>query len=202
MELQVMGKSSKKIEVSEQTFGRKFNQGLAHQAITAYLAAGRQGTKAQKTRSEVSGGGKKPWRQKGTGRARAGTIRSPLWRGGGVTFAASPRDYAKKINKKMYKQAMASILSELVRQGRLKIIEKIDLSEPKTKHLVNELKKLDIQKALIVTHEENKNLELASRNLPNIEICNAKHVNPVSLVSFEQVLFTVDALKNVEERLS
>lgn len=203
MELQVMGKGSKKIEVSEQTFGRKFNQGLAHQAITAYLAAGRQGSKAQKTRSEVSGGGKKPWRQKGTGRARAGTIRSPLWRGGGVTFAAAPRDYTKKINKKMYKQAMASILSELVRQGRLKIIEKIDLSEPKTKNLVTELKKLDItKKALIVTHEENQNLELASRNLPDIEICYAKQINPVSLVSFEQILFTVDALKNVEERLS
>lgn len=202
MELQVIGGSQKKIKVSELAFGCDFNEGLAHQAVVAYLAAGRQGTKAQKNRSAVSGGGKKPWKQKGSGRARAGTIRSPLWRGGGTTFAAEPRDHSQKLNKKMYKQALSVILSELVRQDRLKVIEKLELSAPKTKELVNKLNELEMKKVLIVIDQEDSNLSLAARNLHGVVICEAAHINPVDLASHEHVLFTVEALKKVEGRLS
>lgn len=203
MELQVIGKGSeKKINFSDSTFGCEFKEGLVHQAVECYLAGKRQGTKAQKTRAEVRGGGKKPWKQKGTGRARAGTIRSPIWRGGGVTFAAETRDHSKKINKKMYKKAMASILSELIRQNRLSVISDLQVSKPKTRELVDKLKELDLGQVLIVTHNEDNNLMLASRNLADVLVCHSAQINPVDLISFEKVLFTVEALKQVEERLS
>lgn len=170
--------------------------------MTAYLAGGRAGTKAQKTRSDVSGGGTKPWRQKGTGRARAGTIRSPLWRSGGVTFAARPRDYSQKVNKKMYQRALASILSELVRQDRLIIIDDLKLKAPKTQELVKALQKLKIEKGLIILDNEDRNINLASRNIPHVDVCDAVRVDPVSLVAAEKVVITVAAIKKLEERLS
>lgn len=200
MELQVQGKD--KIKVSDKTFGCEFKEGLIHQIVTAYLAGGRAGTKAQKTRSDVSGGGTKPWRQKGTGRARAGTIRSPLWRSGGVTFAARPRDYSQKVNKKMYQRALASILSELVRQDRLIIIDDLKLKGPKTQELVKALQKLKIEKGLIILDNEDHNINLASRNIPHVDVCDAVRVDPVSLVAAEKVVITVAAIKKLEERLS
>lgn len=200
MELQVQGKD--KIKVSDKTFGCEFKEGLIHQIVTAYLAGGRAGTKAQKTRSDVSGGGTKPWRQKGTGRARAGTIRSPLWRSGGVTFAARPRDYSQKVNKKMYQRALASILSELVRQDRLVIIDDLKLKGPKTQELVKALQKLKIEKGLIILDNEDRNINLASRNIPHVDVCDAVRVDPVSLVAAEKVVITVAAIKKLEERLS
>ncbi len=200
MELQVQGKD--KIKVSDKTFGCEFKEGLIHQIVTAYLAGGRAGTKAQKTRSDVSGGGTKPWRQKGTGRARAGTIRSPLWRSGGVTFAARPRDYSQKVNKKMYQRALASILSELVRQDRLIIIDDLKLKGPKTQELVKALQKLKIEKGLIILDNEDRNINLASRNIPHVDVCDAVRVDPVSLVAAEKVVITVAAIKKLEERLS
>ena len=190
------------VTVSEVAFGKEFNEPLVHQVVTAFLAGGRQGSKAQKTRSEVSGGGKKPWRQKGTGRARAGTIRSPLWRSGGVTFAAKPRDFEQKVNRKMYRGAMRCILSELVRQGRLVVVEDFAVSEPKTKLLVAKLKELNAESALIVAADVNENLYLSARNLPKVDVCDVQAADPVSLIAHDKVIVTVDALKKIEELLA
>lgn len=189
------------VAVSEAAFGKEFNQDLVHQAVVAHLAAARQGSKAQKTRSEVSGGGKKPWRQKGTGRARAGTIRSPIWRAGGVTFAAKPRDHEQKINKKMYRGALRCILSELARQDRLVVVEEFTLEAPKTKALVAKLAQFDISNVLIVTEDVSENLYLASRNLHKVDVRDVAGIDPVSLVGAEKVLVTVSALKKLEEAL-
>ncbi|MAZ71234.1 MAG: 50S ribosomal protein L4 [Porticoccus sp.] len=189
------------IEVSEVAFGKEFNQDLVHQAVTSYLAGARQGTRAQKTRAEVSGGGKKPWRQKGTGRARAGTIRSPIWRTGGVTFAAKPQDHSQKLNRKMYRAALRSILSELARQDRLVVVESFDVDQPKTKVLIQKLGEFGIQDVLIVTEEVTENLYLSSRNLHKVDVRDAVGVDPVSLIHFEKVLVTVPALKKIEEML-
>ena len=190
------------VSVSEVTFGKEFNQDLVHQAVTAYLAGARQGTKAQKTRSEVSGGGKKPWRQKGTGRARAGTIRSPIWRSGGVTFAAKPRNHDQKLNKKMYRAALRCILSELNRQDRLVVVESFDIDTPKTKALVQQLAQYDLKDALIVSENVSENLYLASRNLHKVDVRDVQGVDPVSLIRFEKVVVTVAALKKLEEALA
>lgn len=189
------------IKVSEVAFGREFNESLVHQVVVAYMAAARAGTRAQKNRSAVSGGGKKPWRQKGTGRARAGTIRSPLWRKGGVTFAAQPQDYTQKVNRKMYRGAIQSILSELVRQERLIVVEEFAVSAPKTKELVGKLKELDAKEALIVTEEVDENLFLASRNLHKVDVRDVQAIDPVSLIGFDKVVMTVAAVKKVEEML-
>jgi len=189
------------IEVSEVAFGKEFNQDLVHQAVTSYLAGARQGTRAQKTRAEVSGGGKKPWRQKGTGRARAGTIRSPIWRTGGVTFAAKPQDHSQKLNRKMYRAALRSILSELARQDRLVVVESFDVDQPKTKALIQKLGEFGVQDVLIVTEEVTENLYLSSRNLHKVDVRDAVGVDPVSLIHFEKVLVTVPALKKIEEML-
>ncbi len=189
------------VDVSEIAFGKEFNQDLVHQAVVAYMAAGRQGTKAQKTRSEVSGGGKKPWRQKGTGRARAGTIRSPIWRAGGVTFAAKPRDYEQKLNKKMHRAALRCIVSELARQERLVVVEEFSVETPKTKALVQQLAQFDIADALIVTEEVNENLYLASRNLHKVDVRDVAGLDPVSLVGAAKVIITVAAIKKLEETL-
>lgn len=203
MELKIVspGGAQGTVNVSEVAFGREFNQDLVHQAVVAYMAGARQGTKAQKTRSEVSGGGKKPWRQKGTGRARAGTIRSPIWRGGGVTFAAKPRDFEQKLNRKMYRAALQCILSELNRQDRLIVVESFDVDAPKTKALVQKLAQYDLSEALIVTEEMSENLYLASRNLHKVGVCDVQGVDPVSLIGFDKVVVTVPALKKFEEIL-
>ncbi|MFY0992178.1 50S ribosomal protein L4 [Halomonas sp. C05BenzN] len=190
------------VEVSDATFGKEFNEALVHQVVTAYLAGGRQGTRAQKNRSDVRGGGKKPWRQKGTGRARAGTIRSPLWRSGGVTFAARPQDHSQKVNRKMYRAAMRSILSELVRQERLVAVDEITVDAPRTKQLVAKLKELDLEKVLIVTEEVDEKLYLAARNIPNVDVVDVAAADPVSLVAFDKVLVTVSALRKFEEKLA
>ncbi|WP_113908046.1 50S ribosomal protein L4 [Aliidiomarina celeris] len=190
------------LEVSEATFGREYNEALVHQVVVAYAAGARQGSRAQKTRSEVAGGGKKPWRQKGTGRARAGTIRSPIWRSGGVTFAAKPQDHSQKVNKKMYRGALKSILSELVRQDRLLVVENFSVESPKTKQLVAKLKELDLQDVLIVTKEVDENLFLASRNLHKVDVRDVQGIDPVSLIAFNKVLFTADAVKQLEETLA
>ncbi len=190
------------VKVSELAFGKEFNQDLVHQAVVAYMAASRQGSKAQKNRSAVSGGGAKPWRQKGSGRARAGTSRSPIWRSGGVTFAAQPRSYEQKLNKKMYRAALRCILSELARQERLVVVEGFELDAPKTKGLVQQLAQYDVADALIVTEEVTENLYLASRNLHKVDVVDAQAINPVSLIGFEKVVITVGALKKVEEALS
>lgn len=190
------------VAVSDATFARDFNQDLVHQAVVAYMAGGRQGSRAQKTRSEVAGGGKKPWRQKGTGRARAGTIRSPLWRSGGVTFAARPQDHSQKLNRKMYRAALRSILSELVRQERLVVVEDFAVEQPKTKGLVNKLNQYGLDNVLIVTEEVDRNLYLSSRNLHKVDVRDVVGVDPVSLIGFEKVLVTVPALKKVEEMLA
>jgi large subunit ribosomal protein L4 len=189
------------VNVSEVAFGREFNQDLVHQAVVAYMAGGRQGTKAQKTRAEVSGGGKKTWRQKGTGRARAGTIRSPIWRGGGVTFAAKPRDFEQKLNRKMYRAALQCILAELNRQDRLVVVEAFDVDAPKTKSLVQKLAQFNLTEALIVTEEMSENLYLASRNLHKVGVIDVQGVDPVSLIGFDKVVVTVAALKKFEEIL-
>ncbi len=201
MEL-VMKDAERALEVSETTFGREFNESLVHQVVTAFAAGARQGTRAQKTRSEVSGGGKKPWRQKGTGRARAGTIRSPLWRTGGVTFAAKPQDHSQKVNKKMYRGALRSILSELVRQDRLLVVEKFGVEAPKTKELVAKLKELELNDVLIVTEEVDENLFLAARNLYKVDVRDANGIDPVSLIGFDKVLITEGAVKQLEEMLA
>ena len=187
------------VEVSDVAFGKEFNQDLVHQAVTAYLAGARQGTRAQKTRSEVSGGGRKPWAQKCS--ARAGTIRSPLWRSGGVTFAARPQDHSQKLNRKMYRAALRSILSELARQERLVVVEEFDLDAPKTKVLIQKLGEYGLQDVLIVTEEVSENLYLSSRNLHKVDVRDVVGVDPVSLIRFEKVLVTVPALKKIEEML-
>ena len=199
MELTVNG--GKDIKVSEATFGRDFSEALVHQVVTAYLAGARAGTKAQKNRSAVSGGGAKPWRQKGTGRARAGTIRSPIWRSGGKTFAATPRDHSQKVNRKMYRGAMQAILSELLRQERLVVVNSIELAEPKTKALIDQLAELGFEKGLIVTSDVNENLYLASRNIPGVYTVDVSGIDPVSLVGAEKVVLTVDAVEKIQEWL-
>lgn len=200
MELQLQGSGS--VEVSDDTFAADFRESLVHQVVTACLAGARAGTAKQKTRSQVSGGGAKPWRQKGTGRARAGTIRSPLWRGGGATFASTPRDYSQKINRKMYRGAMRSILSELVRQERLIAVDAFGVKKPKTRELLGKLQDLGLENALIVTVEPDDNLYLAARNLPKVAVCDVESADPVSLIGFDKVLMTKDALKKIEERLA
>lgn len=190
------------LEVSEATFGREFNEALVHQVVVAYAAGARQGTRAQKTRSEVSGGGKKPWAQKGTGRARAGTIRSPIWRSGGVSFAAKPQDHSQKVNRKMYRGAIKSILSELIRQDRMVVVEKFGVDTPKTKALVGKLNELELKDVLIVTSEVEENLFLAARNLYKVDVRDVAGIDPVSLIAFEKVLITADAVKQLEESLA
>ena len=189
------------VEVSELAFGKEFNQDLVHQAVVAFQAGARQGSKAQKNRAAVSGGGAKPWRQKGSGRARAGTSRSPIWRSGGVTFAAQPRNFEQKINKKMYRAAMRCILSELARQERLMVVESVELEAPKTKALIQHLAQYDVAEALIVTEEVTENLYLAARNLHKVDVVDVQGVNPVSLIGFGQIIITVGALKKIEESL-
>lgn len=195
-------KATKKIELSELAFGREFNEPLIHQVVVAYMAGARSGTRAQKNRSDVSGGGVKPFRQKGTGRARAGSIRSPIWRSGGVTFAARPQNHAQKLNRKMYQGAMRSLLSELLRQGRLLVVDAFTIDAPKTKQLAEKLKQLDIESALLVTESEDINLYLAARNLHKVEVVDATGVNPVDLIRFDKVVMTVDSVKRIEEMLA
>ncbi len=190
-----------KVSVSDVTFARDFNEDLVHQVVTAYLASARQGTRAQKNRSDVRGGGKKPWRQKGTGRARAGTIRSPIWRSGGVTFAARPQDHSQKVNRKMYRAALRSIMSELARQERLVVVESVDAETPKTKQLVKQLEGFGLDNVLIVSTEVNENLYLASRNLHKVDVRDVDGVDPVSLIAYDKVMITVDAVKKFEEML-
>lgn len=190
------------VAVSDATFSREFNEALVHQVVTAFMAGARQGTRAQKTRSEVSGGGKKPWRQKGSGRARAGTIRSPIWTGGGVTFAAKPQSHEQKVNRKMYRAAMQVILSELVRQDRLVVVESMTLETPKTKAFAAKLKEQGLNEgALIIADEVEQNLYLASRNIPNVDVRDVAAMDPVSLVAHDKVVVTVSALKKIEEML-
>lgn len=198
MNLDIIG-ASNGVDVSDTAFGREFNEALVHQVVTSFMAGGRQGTKAQKTRSEVNGGGRKPFRQKGTGRARAGTIRSPIWRGGGVTFAAKPKDHSKKVNKKMYHGAMQAILSELVRQDRLIVVEDFTIDAPKTKAFSAKLKELELSNVLVVVEEVDDNLYLGCRNIHNVDVIDVQGVNPVNLIGFQKVLFTVGALKKAEE---
>ena len=190
------------VEVSDVAFGREFNEALVHQVVVAYLAGGRQGTRAQKNRSDVRGGGRKPWRQKGTGRARAGTIRSPIWRGGGATFAARPQDHSEKVNRKMYRGALQCILSELVRQDRLVACDSFGVDVPKTKALLEQLKKLNLENVLIVCDAVDENLYLAARNLKSVDVRDVQGVDPVSLISHDKVLVTVSALKQLEESLA
>ena len=190
------------VEVSDVAFGKEYNQDLVHQAVTAYLAGARQGTRAQKNRAAVSGGGRKPWAQKGSGRARAGTIRSPIWRSGGVTFAAQPQDHSQKLNRKMYRAALRSIVSELARQERLVVVEVLDMEAPKTKDLVQKLGEYNLKDVLIVTEEVSENLYLSSRNLHKVDVRDVVGVDPVSLIRFEKVLVTVPALKKIEEMLA
>ena len=191
-----------KISLSDETFGREYNEPLVHQSVVTYLAGARQGTVKQKTRSEVRGGGRKPWRQKGTGRARSGTIRSPIWRSGGVTFAARPQDFSKKLNKKMYRGAMQCILSELIRQERLIVVNEFAVESHKTKDLVTKLKDFDLDHVLIVSDQIEENLYLAARNLHKVDVLDVSGLDPVSLIGFEKVLITVPALKKAEEMLS
>jgi large subunit ribosomal protein L4 len=193
--------SGSDLEVSEATFGQKFNETLVHQVVTAYRAAGRAGTKRQKSRAEVRGGGKKPWAQKGTGQARAGSSRSPIWVGGGVTFAARPRDFTQKVNRKMYRGAIRSMLSELARTDRLVVTDSIPLEAPKTRLLANQLKSWSLEKVLIVVEATDEKLYLASRNLPYVEVLEATALNPLALASYDKVLMTVAAVKRLEERL-
>ena len=199
-------KSGKKqagtMSVADSVFAAEFNEPLVHQVLVSYMAGCRSGTKAQKSRSEVRGGGRKPWRQKGTGRARAGTIRSPIWRSGGVTFAARPRDYSKKLNKKMYRGAMQCILSELIRQGRLTVVSEFSVESHKTKELIAKLREFDLSNVLIVTDQIERNLYLAARNLHKVNVLDSSGLDPVSLIDFENVLITVPALKKVEEMIA
>jgi large subunit ribosomal protein L4 len=205
MELNVIELGKKKggrsIQVSDTTFAREYNEALVHQVVVAYQAAGRAGTRAQKTRSEVSGGGAKPWNQKGSGRARAGSSRSPIWRTGGVTFAARPQDHSQKVNKKMYQGALRCILSELIRQDRLVVIESFSVDVPKTRGLLEKLKQLDLKQVLILTEQVSENLYLAARNLHLVDVRDVIGVDPVSLVGSKKVLITEPALKQFEEML-
>jgi large subunit ribosomal protein L4 len=191
--------STKSVSVSDVAFDREYNEGLVHQVVTAYLAGARAGTRGHKSRSDVSGGGAKPWRQKGTGRARSGTIRSPIWRTGGKTFASKPQDWSQKVNKKMYRAAMQAILSELVRQERLVVVDSFAIDAPKTKQLVEKLGKLGLDDVMIVTAAMDENLILSSRNLHKVGLGEADNMNPVSLLRHEKVLMTVDAVKKIEE---
>jgi len=201
MEIQVQG--GEPVTVTDSRFTRPFNESLVHQVIVAYMAAGRAGTKAQKTRAEASGGGKKPWRQKGTGRARAGTIRSPLWRGGGKSFAAQPRDHSVKLNKKMFRAGMQAIVSELLRQERLQVVSDLSLSEPKTRLLVQRLEALGVQApVLLVPHEVSPALDLAARNVPRVAVVDVARVDPVSLVRFERIVMTPESVRLFEERIA
>ena len=190
------------LQVSDKVFSADYNQALIHQVVTAYMSGGRAGTKAQKNRSAVSGGGAKPFRQKGMGRARAGTIRSPIWRSGGVTFAASPRNYSQKVNRKMYRGAICSILSELLRQDRLVVVDEFKVEGPKTKELITKLKGFDVEEVLIVSDVNDENIYLAARNLHNVDACDVNELDPVSLLDFDKVLITAGAVKKLEERLS
>ncbi len=190
------------IEVADRAFAAEFNEGLVHQVVTAYLAGARAGTRAHRNRSAVRGGGAKPWRQKGTGRARAGTIRSPLWRGGGKTFAATPQDHSQKVNRKMYRAAMRAILSELVRQERLVLVKELKVEAPRTKAMVGLLGDLGVEKGLLVTAEADVDLYLAARNLPHVEVLEPSEVNPVNLVGAEKVVMTESAVKQIEEWLA
>jgi large subunit ribosomal protein L4 len=189
------------LDVSDDTFGARFNEALVHQLVTQYRNGGRAGTKRQKSRAEVRGGGKKPWRQKGTGSARSGSTRSPIWVGGGRAFAARPRDYSQKINRKMYRAGIRSMLSELVRTDRLVVAQELAVAEPKTKLLLGELKKHSLDNVLIIVEAFDEKLQLAARNLPHVDVLTASEVNPVSLASFDKVLMTVGAVKLIEERL-
>jgi large subunit ribosomal protein L4 len=200
MKVKIQGKGGT-LELADATFGATFNEPLVHQVVTAYLAAGRAGTKAQKTRSEVSGSGKKPWKQKGTGRARVGSIRSPIWVGGGRAFAARPRSFEQKVNRKMYRAALRSVLSELVRQDRLLVTEQFGVSAPKTKELKGKLAELGFVSGLIVVEGFDANLWLAARNLPNVDVLDASAVDPVALVGADKVVVSTAALKIIEERL-
>jgi len=195
-------KKSGKLKVSESVFGQAYNEPLVHQVLVAYMAGGRAGTKAQKTEADVRGGGKKPWKQKGTGRARAGSIRSPLWRGGGVIHAATPRDFSKKVNRKMYRGAMRSILSELNRLERLICVDEFALSEPKTKTAKALLAGFGVEKVLVITDEVTRNAMLAMRNIPDVDMIAAKDINPQDLVGFEHVIMTKAAVEKVEAWLS
>ena len=189
------------LTVSEETFGREYNPALVFQVVNAYQAAGRAGTKAQKTRAEVRGGGRKPWAQKGTGQARSGSSRSPIWVGGGRTFAAKPRDFAQKVNRKMYRGAIRSMLAELVRTERLLVTDGIELKEPKTKLLASQLKAWSLPSVLIVVEATDQKLHLAARNLPHVEVIEVPALNPLSLAAYDKVLMTVGAVKLIEERL-
>jgi len=189
------------VSVSDVAFAREYNEDLVHQVVTAYMAGARQGTRAQKNRAAVRGGGKKPWRQKGTGRARAGTIRSPIWRSGGVTFAAQPQDHSQKVNRKMYRAALCSIMSELARQDRLVVVESLDLEQPKTKLLAKQLGEYGVDNVLIIGTEVGENLYLASRNLHKVDVRDVDGVDPVSLIAYDKVMVTVDAVKKFEEML-
>ncbi len=202
MQLNVSGKKAAKVDVNEAVFGLPYREGLVHQAVTAYRAGARQGSKAQKNRSDVSGGGAKPWRQKGTGRARAGTTRSPLWRHGGVTFAARPRSFDQKMNRKMYRRALAIMLSELARSERLIVVESFELATHKTKDLVTALKTYEADSLLIVTEAADENISRASGNLHFVNTCSAAQVNPLALIAADKTLITLAALKQLEERLS
>ena len=199
MKLKLVGGSE--LEVSEAAFGQKFNEALVHQVVTSYRATGRAGTKAQKSRAEVRGGGKKPWAQKGTGQARAGSSRSPIWVGGGRTFAAKPRDFTQKVNRKMYRGAIRSMLSELARTDRLVVTDSIPLEAAKTRLLANQLKSWSLERVLIVVEATDEKLYLASRNLPYVEVLEVTALNPLALASYDKVLMTVAAVKRVEERL-
>jgi large subunit ribosomal protein L4 len=201
MKIKIQGNGSS-VDVADSAFGAEFNEPLVHQVVTAFLAGGRAGTKAQKTRAEVRGGGSKPWQQKGTGRARAGTIRSPIWVGGGKAFAAKPRDHSQKVNRKMYRGALKSVLSELVRQDRLVVTESLAMEAPKTRELAGKLKELGLKSVLIVNEAFDEKVFLSARNLPDVGICDASSIDPVVLMRFEKVLITVPALKLIEERLS
>ena len=200
MKLKLQDKGS--VDVQDAAFGAAYNEALVHQVVTAYLAGARAGTKAQKNRAAARGGGAKPWRQKGTGRARAGTIRSPIWVGGGRTFAAKPRSYDQKVNNKMYRAALRSMMSELVRQERLVVVNELALDAPKTKLLAAKLKEMDLENVLILNEAFDEKLFLAARNLPNVGICDVASMDPVVLIRFEKVLVTLPALKLIEERLS
>ena len=205
MELQVQsfngGNSSGNVSLSDEIFAREYNEPLIHQVITAYLAGARRGSKAQKNRSDVRGGGEKPWRQKGLGRARAGTNTSPIWRSGGATFAARPRDFSQKVNRKMYRAAMASILSELVRQDRLVVVDACDLAEPKTKSLVKTLTDLNVSNALLIADEISENVYLASRNLHKVGVIDVATIDPALLLSYEHIVVTQSAMAKIEEQL-
>ncbi len=193
--------STKTMPLNEAVFGQEYNEALIHQVLTAYFNGARAGTKGQKTRAEVRGGGRKPWRQKGSGRARAGSSRSPIWRSGGVTFAAKTRDFSQKVNRKMYRSAIRSILSELVRSERLIGVESLTLGAPKTKDLVTRLNELNVNHVLLVTNDHDTNLLLAARNLPHVDVCTAADIDPVGLVAYDKIVMTVDAIKQIEEKL-